>query len=88
MINCNKGEVRVTGHDNTIAAEFCIIALAMLESKVLDKGLMNMLIEEVQKTYEEDSGSNNVEMKIDLKELKKQVEEENERNGQNQDIQE
>lgn len=88
MIKCNKGEVSLIGSDSVIGAEFCCVALSILKSNILSKGLLDKLMEEAKnicdETNEEDKKV--FEAKIDLRELKKQMEENDERNGKNQNI--
>lgn len=94
MIKSDKGDVEIVGHGKQISAEFCTLILSMLQSGI-DELILDALYATAKDDFhkgtfngdlEKPRNKNGVVIKIDTKNLKKQMEEENERNRKNKDI--
>lgn len=92
MIKSDKGDVEIVGQGKQISAEFCTLILSMLQS-----GIDELILDALYATAKDDfhkgkfsgelvKSQNGIGIEIDTKNLKKQMEEENERNRKNKDI--
>lgn len=89
MIKSDKGDVEIVGHGKQISAEFCTLILSMLQSGV-DELILDALYATAKDDFhkgryddELEKSQNGLEIEIDAKNLKRQMEEENERNREN-----
>lgn len=86
MIKSDKGDVEIVGQGKQISAEFCTLILSMLQS-----GIDELILDALYATAKDDfhkgkfggelvKSQNGIGIEIDTKNLRKQMEEENERN--------
>lgn len=92
MIKSDMGNVEIIGQGKQISAEFCTLILSMLQSGI-DELILDALYAKAKDDFhkgrfsnELEKSQNGIEIEIDTKNLKKQMEEENERNRKNKDI--
>lgn len=94
MIKSDNGNVEIVGTGKQVSAEFCTLIVGMLTAGV-DELILDSLYarakDDVHKgTFDDEpkkpKKQNGIEIEIDAKNLKKQMEEENERNRKNKNI--
>lgn len=92
MIKSDMGNVEIIGQGKQISAEFCTLILSMLQSGI-DELILDALYAKAKDDFhkgrfadELEKSQNGIDIEIDTKNLKKQMEEENERNRKNKDI--
>lgn len=94
MIKSDEGDVEIVGQGKQIGAEFCTLILSMLQGGI-DELILDALYAAAKDDFhkgrfddelEKPEKQNGIVVKIDTKNLKKQMEEENERNRESEDI--